>query len=97
MAGEGELRGRTGLGPVRSLHRRRGRGPRPSSRDARGRDDRTGRGGTQTLCGATIGVVSEPAPWCQAGRFWLRRTSAGPTSENAVYRNLAALVIRVLR
>src|SRR5215211_4125287 len=69
MAGEGELRRRTGLGALGSLHGRRGRGPGPASRDARGRYDRTGRGGTQTLRGATIGVVSEPAPWCQARRF----------------------------
>src|SRR5215217_5270001 len=54
MAGEGELRGRAGLGALGSLPRRRGRGPRPAYRDAGGRDDRAGRGGTQTLCGATI-------------------------------------------
>src|SRR5215208_7887701 len=59
MAGEGEQRGRAGLGALRSLRRRRGRGPRPPSRDARGRDDRTGRGGTQKLRGATIGEERE--------------------------------------
>src|SRR5215217_2857802 len=55
MAGEGELRGRAGLGALGSLCRRRGRGPRPSSRDARGRDDWPSLGGAQTLPGAALG------------------------------------------
>src|SRR5215212_9368967 len=68
MASEGELRGRVGLGALGSLCGRRWRGPRPPSRDARGRDDRTGRGGTQTLCGTIVGGVSGPALWGQAAR-----------------------------
>ncbi|CAA9439565.1 hypothetical protein AVDCRST_MAG82-2760, partial [uncultured Rubrobacteraceae bacterium] len=59
MAGEGELVGRTGLFALRSLHRRKGRGPRPASRDAKGRDGRPRRGGARILPEAALGERRE--------------------------------------